>query len=230
MASMFGYATIKIQVNEKLFLKDPESSELGRRIINSSIGLIDQIGFEHFNFKKLAKEINSTEASVYRYFENKHKLLTYLVSWYWAWLEYRLDYNTHNIEDAERKLRVAISNLSEAVHFDPHFSHIDEAALYRIVVAESSKSFLTKEVGLANREGYFASYKSLCRKVTTIIEGVNPDFPFTKALVTTIIETAHQQKFLSEHFPSLTELRVGQNGNEEIQQYLETIVFKLLVA
>lgn len=228
MASMFGYATIKIQVNEKLYLKDPESSELGRNIINSSIALIDRIGFENFNFKKLATEINSTEASVYRYFENKHKLLTYLVSWYWAWLEYRLDYNTHNIEDPERKLRVAISNLSEAVHFDPHFSHIDEEALYRIVVAESSKSFLTKEVGQANREGYYASYKSLCRRVTAIVEGVNPEFPFTKALVTTIIDTAHQQKFLSENFPSLTELKVGQNGNQEIQHYLETIIFKLL--
>ncbi len=229
MASMLGYATIKIQVNEKLFLKDPESSELGRRIVNSSIGLIDRIGFEQFNFKKLATEIASTEASVYRYFENKQKLLTYLVSWYWAWLEYRLDYNTHNIEDPIRRLKVAISNLSEAVHYDPHFSHIDEEALYRIVVAESSKSFLTKEVATANREGYFASYKSLCRRVHTIIEDVNPEFPFTKALVTTIIDTAHQQRFLSEHFPSLTELRVSQNGNEEIKHYLETIIFKLLV-
>lgn len=228
MASMFGYATVKIQVNEKLFLKEPESSELGRRIINSSISLIDQLGFEQFNFKKLANDINSTEASVYRYFENKHKLLTYLVSWYWAWLEYRLDYNTHNIEDPVRKLKIAISNLSEAVHFDPHFFHIDEEALYRIVVAESSKSFLTKEVGLANREGYYASYKSLCRKVTEMVEDVNPEFPFAKALVSTMIDTAHQQKFLSEHFPSLTELRVSQNGNEEIRHYLETLIFKIL--
>ena len=48
MASMLGYATIKIQVNEKLFLKDPESSELGRRIVNSSIGLIDKIGIQNY--------------------------------------------------------------------------------------------------------------------------------------------------------------------------------------
>ncbi|MDH5608082.1 MAG: TetR/AcrR family transcriptional regulator, partial [Cyclobacteriaceae bacterium] len=41
--------------------------------------MIAQIGFERFNFKKLSTTINSTEASVYRYFKNKHQLLDYLI-------------------------------------------------------------------------------------------------------------------------------------------------------
>ena len=82
---------IKITLNKKLYLRDPQDSSLGKRIIKHSILLIDEIGFESFNFKKLAIQMESTEASVYRYFENKHMLLIYLVSWYWEWVSYLID-------------------------------------------------------------------------------------------------------------------------------------------
>ena len=65
---------IKIQVNPKTYVKDPETSTLGKRIIQNSILLIDEIGFEEFTFKKLGEKIGSNESSIYRYFENKHKL------------------------------------------------------------------------------------------------------------------------------------------------------------
>ncbi|MFT8175893.1 TetR/AcrR family transcriptional regulator, partial [Salmonella enterica] len=81
---------IVISVNPKLYVKNPESSELGRKIIQQSILLIDEIGFEAFTFKKLGERIGSNESSLYRYFENKHKLLLYLTSWYWGWMEYRV--------------------------------------------------------------------------------------------------------------------------------------------
>ncbi|MBL7759004.1 MAG: helix-turn-helix transcriptional regulator, partial [Chitinophagaceae bacterium] len=59
-------------MNTKLFLRDPEQSVLGRSIIQHSINMIHKVGFEDFTFKKLAQEIGTTEASIYRYFENKH--------------------------------------------------------------------------------------------------------------------------------------------------------------
>jgi len=71
--------SITIAINDSIYLRDPLKTSLGKRIIKNSILLIDDIGFEEFNFKKLAVFMNSTEASVYRYFENKYKLLTYLV-------------------------------------------------------------------------------------------------------------------------------------------------------
>eukprot|EP01031_Cornospumella_fuschlensis_P000390 gene390-492_t len=77
-------------MNGKLFLRDPESSDLGRRIIRQAILLIAEIGFEEMTFRKLANQIGTKEASIYRYFENKHRLLVYLVAWYWQWLEYQL--------------------------------------------------------------------------------------------------------------------------------------------
>ena len=82
--------SVKIAINEKLYLKDPESSELGKRIVEKSIVMINELGFDGFTFKKLGIAIKSNESSIYRYFENKHKLLLYLTSWYWGWLEYQL--------------------------------------------------------------------------------------------------------------------------------------------
>jgi len=91
-----------MQLNDNLYLRDPQNINLGKRIIQYSIILIDEIGFEAFNFKKLAKRIKSTEASVYRYFENKHKLLVYLLCWYWEWMKFRIDFNTMNILEANQ--------------------------------------------------------------------------------------------------------------------------------
>mgnify|MGYP000226091987 FL=1 len=39
---------LKIAVPDKIFIKDPETSDLGKRIIENSILLIDEIGFDNF--------------------------------------------------------------------------------------------------------------------------------------------------------------------------------------
>ena len=54
-------SNIIISVNDNLYVKTLETSELGKKIIQHSIILIDEIGFE-FTFKKLGeKKINSTK-------------------------------------------------------------------------------------------------------------------------------------------------------------------------
>ena len=75
---------IKFSLNNSLYSRDPQNTELGQRILKHSIILIDEIGLENFTFKKLAFEIESTEASMYRYFENKHQLLLFLTSLLWV--------------------------------------------------------------------------------------------------------------------------------------------------
>ena len=70
-------SNFKITINEKLYVKDPETSELGRNILQNSIILIDEMGFEAFTFKKLGEKIQSNESSIYRYFENKLHLVCY---------------------------------------------------------------------------------------------------------------------------------------------------------
>lgn len=218
---------IQIKISEKLFLRDPESTELGRKILPASIALIDQIGFERFTFKKLAKEIPTTEASLYRYFENKHKLLIYLISWYWSWLSYRLMFETHRIEGAEEKLRIAIRVFCHTVKMDISPSpELDIAALYRIVVAESPKAYLTKEVDEVNKEGAYLSYKAFCKSVAEFVREINPAFLYPTALVSTAVEAAHHQKYFSEHLPSLTE--VSNGSMTEVTDFLTDMIFRVV--
>ena len=104
---------LAFKLNHHLFLRDPQHTNLGQKIIHSSVELIDKLGFEQFTFKKLAEEINSTEASIYRYFENKHRLLVYLIAWYWNWMEYRIDIFTSGISDPQEKLKACLRLLAE---------------------------------------------------------------------------------------------------------------------
>ena len=121
--------------------------------------MIDALGFENFTFKKLALEMDSTEASMYRYFENKHKLLVYIISWYWAWLDIQISFKINNIKKPDERLKIIIKVLSESGIDDPQ-TEMNETALHRIVVAESSKAYLTKDVDLANKDGLYKEYKS----------------------------------------------------------------------
>jgi len=217
---------IQIKVSERIFLKDPESSELGKKIVSQGICLIDKMGFEHFTFKKLAEHIQSTEASVYRYFENKHKLLIYLLSWYWNWLEHRLSFGLYNVQSPHDRLQLAISIFSHTENSIPDFTGMDTQALYRIVVAESPKAYLTKEVDADNKEGYFLSYKRFCKQVASIIQEINPDYRYATALVSTAVESAHNQKYFSEHLPSLTEVSKGRM--EEVADFLTEMIFNVI--
>lgn len=219
---------IQIKINENIFLKDPDSTELGRNIITESIKLMDEIGFEAFTFKKLANHIKSTEASVYRYFENKHMLLLYLVSWYWNWLEYQMMLRTTNVDDPKERLKRLLALFSESVQMDPNFSHIDETALQGIVIRESSKAYQHKAVDAENSQGLFESYKRITESVVSIIKEINPNYAYPRALVSTIIESAHHQMYFAEHLPRLTEKNM--DDCENLRTFMEEMVFRTIQA
>lgn len=198
------FQSVRITINDKLYVKDPESSNLGKRIVEESILMINDFGFESFTFKKLGQKIGSNESSIYRYFENKHKLLLYLASWYWGWLEYQLVFATNSIPEANSKLERAIEIVTQATEIDLAFTHINEVLLNKIVINEYSKSYLTKEVDQENKDGYFVIYKRLVNRMSVMINEVNPDYPYSSSLASTIIEGALHQYFLMDHFSSLT--------------------------
>lgn len=216
--------SLKIGINEKIYVKDPESSDLGKRIVEQSILMIDEMGFESFTFKKLGSKIGSNESSIYRYFENKHKLLLYLTSWYWGWLEYQLVFSTNSIADPKIKLERAIEIVTKNTVEDSAFSHVNEVLLNKIVVNENSKSYLTKEVDTENKEGYFGIYKRLVTRISTMVEGVSPDYKYPSSLASTILEGSLHQHFLKDHFSSLTDCH---EDNDPTQYFLH-LVFTLL--
>ncbi|MCO5724541.1 TetR/AcrR family transcriptional regulator [Robiginitalea marina] len=215
---------VKIYVNEKTYVKDPESSDLGKRILLHGVRLISEVGFENFTFRKLGALIGSNESSIYRYFENKHKFLIYLTSWYWGWKEYQLVFTTNSIEDPSVKLERALEILTFPVETDSSFSHMDEVLLYQIVINEYSKSFLTKEVDRENKEGYFEIYKRMVHRLGDMISEVNPGYPYARSLASTVMEGALHQYFLMGHFPSLTDCR----NNHALYAYFRNLVFSSL--
>lgn len=198
-------SNFRIQVNPKIYVKDPESSDLGRRIIEHSIILIEEIGFENFTFKKLGDRIGSNESSIYRYFENKHKLMLYLSSWYWSWMEYRLVLSTSNIVNVEEKLRRAISIVTERIQDDKETVHINEATLNKIIITEFTKNLQTKEVDEENKEGFFLIYKRIINRIVSYIAEVNPEYPYAKSLASTIVEGSLHQHFLQQHLTTITD-------------------------
>ena len=223
-------AILTFKLSENLFVRDPQETELGRNIIQTSIKMIDKLGFEEFTFRKLATAMNSTEASVYRYFENKHKLLIYLIDWYWTWLEHQIDFHINNIKDPAERLRICLNKLAEEKSFDPGVAYVDEAALQRIVSAEFEKTFLTKQVDADNREGLFLPYKSLCKKVASIVLEVNPKYEFPHALVSTVLLTLKHQLYYAEHLPSLTDIKFDpKKHHKKLNQFLDGVVFKTIL-
>jgi AcrR family transcriptional regulator len=219
---------IKIALNDGIYLKDPQDSVLGRNILKHSIVLIDNVGFETFNFKKLAQEMGSTEASVYRYFENKHALLLYLVSWYWGWVSYLIKINTMNIEDPKKKLEIIIHSFVSASVDNPSTEYIDENKLHSIIIAEGTKAYRTKDVDKENGKGFFKNYKQLITTVADVILAINPKFKYPYALASSLFEMSNDHLYFAKHLPRLTDIKEEKNKHCEVENMLNYFSFKLL--
>jgi AcrR family transcriptional regulator len=216
---------IRIHLEPQFYLRNPEETELGRKIVSTSIRMIDEMGLEEFTFRKLAHEIGSTEASVYRYFESKHRLLIYLLAWHWRWLQYQIDYETHNLSDPHRKLDLILHLLARPDRRLEGMDHIDGAALLRIVISESPKGYFTKEVDDENKEGLFRNYKQLTQSIAQVITEVSASYPFPRALASTLIEASHQQTFFADHLPGLTDVSNLPDASHPLEEFLRMMVY-----
>jgi AcrR family transcriptional regulator len=214
-------------ISPELYTKNPDSSDLGKKIVSKSISMIDDLGFENFTFKKLGIEIGSNESSIYRYFESKHALLIYLINWYWSWIEYKIVFATLNINSPIEKLEKAIKILTEEVVEDNSFSYINEVILTKIIISESSKAYHTKEVDKENEKGFYKTYKNVVERVSSLVLEINPTFEYPHMLVSTVIEGAHHQRYFSKHLPSLTDFEEGKNN---IACFYNDLVFKIIKA
>lgn len=210
---------LRFELPEKLFIKDPQGSEYGHRLLANAIELINELGFEKFTFKKLAIKMASSEVSIYRYFENKHLLLVYLNCWYWEWVTYLIDLRTMNLTDGKLKLERAIHCMIHAKSESTLSDYINENLLFQVIMKESSKTYHISGVEEENKYGFFMPYKELVGRLAKIIEEINPKFSYAKSLGSTLFEMINNQLFYAEHLPRLTSL----NKNKRVSE-LETMV------
>ncbi len=210
-----------LTIPKGLYLKDPLQSKLGKKIISHSIILMAEIGFESFTFKKLAKEMGSNETSLYRYFENKHLLLLFLVVWYWNWVTYLIDYNTNNIDDPNRKLDLIIDNIVDATKENPSVDFVNEQKLHRIIITESSKAYHTKNIDEENKHGFYMNYKVLIQKIADVILEIDKKFPYPHSFASNLFEMANNEIFFAEHLPRLTDIKVKNENYDEVATLLK---------
>jgi hypothetical protein len=218
---------LQIKMNENLFLRDPQETELGKKLLYHSVLLIHDVGIENFYFKKLAEAAGTTEAGVYRYFENKQRLLIYLIAWYWNWLDYQISYITNNIRKPELKLKKIIHLLASPIKDDHSISYINESLLHQIVVEHGIKAYLTRQVTEDNQQHLFKPYKELCARIGGIMLECNPELKYPRSLSSSLIEMAHLQKFFKDNLPSLTDFP-NSKDESSVVTYLEFLVFSSL--
>ena len=218
---------VTFNISDKIYLRDPESSELGKLIVKNAIDLIYELGFENFTFKKLAIEMNTTEASIYRYFENKHRLLLYIINWYWCYLEFLLVFNLQNIKDPKTKLISIIDLLTKDMPDSSGKTDYSKKLLNQIVIAESSKVYLVKDVDQINKNDVFKPYKDLCAQISLIIKAYNPKYKYALSLSSSIIETSHHQMYFTKHLPRLTDIK-NTDYESYVKQFLNNLLFEVL--
>lgn len=218
---------LSFHVNEAIYLKDPEGTDLGKKIVKRSIDLINDLGFEAFTFKKLAIEIGTTEATIYRYFENKHRLLLYIINWYWCYMEFLLDFQLQNLTNPTLKIKTIVQLLTHDLPESSGGLDYNKKYLSQIVISESSKVYLVKEVAEINKNEVFKPYKDLCAKIAEVITSYNQAYLFPKSLSSTLIETAHHQQFFSQYLTKLTDIE-EKDKEKFAEKFLEDLVFKVL--
>lgn len=213
---------IQVKVNEKLYLRNPEISELGKNILSMGAKMIDEMGLEEFTFKKLATALSTNESSIYRYFESKHRLLLYFFEWYWRWMEYQLGFHTHHVEEPEKKIEIVIRVLMlKQENMIVPGEEINKESLHRIVIKEASKTYLTKHVMEDNEKQFFKPYKDFNSKLAEIIKAYSPNYKYARSLSSTLIEMSHYQYFFMYHLPSLTDFGSTKDENEMMNFLLD---------
>lgn len=212
-----------VQVRERVYTKDPSGTELGHRIVEASIRLIDELGFEAFTMAKLAKGLGTAEASVYRYFANKHRLLVYLVDWYWAWREIKLAFDTANIADKRERLERGIRSVSGPITERGRHEYVDLQALYRIATNESAKAIFTKGVEPGDKDGHFGSFVRLSHRLRDLILEAKPGHAHAHDLAALVLEGTGSLRFFHEQLPAL--FGKPAKGQDAVSDLLVHLVF-----
>lgn len=222
----FTQSKYSFTLNSGLYIKDPNASDAGRKILSHGADLILELGFEHFTLKKLADAAGITEATVYHYFKNKHRLLQYYAQLYWTWLEQQIKVFTAIELDAERRLFLMVRIIANIPDVAADPGVVNKSALRKLIINEGLKAYYHSRVDEDNGQRLFAPLKQLNRRLAEAIHEVNPAIEQPSALAATIIEMAHALDYYRDHLPSLTDEATKSEGG--IETFLKQLLKKAI--
>jgi hypothetical protein len=142
-------------------------------------------------------------------------------------MDFLLDFQLQNLTDQKIKLKTIIKLLTHELPINTGDLDYNIKFLNQIVITESSKVYLVKEVTEINKSEVFKPYKELCAKIAAVVSAYNKKYAYPKSLSSTIIEASHHQQFFSQHLPRLTDV-TPKNKNEFAYLFIENMVFGLL--
>ncbi|MCB0795383.1 MAG: TetR/AcrR family transcriptional regulator [Flavobacteriales bacterium] len=219
-------ARYHLEPESSLSLRDT-NSPLGQQIVQEGLGLMNELGLEAFNFRKLAERVGCTEATIYHYFKNKQRLLQYYFQLYWLWLDTHIDVTLRSNTGAREHMHGTIRALAGLWPEDALAAQVPPAALRELVINEGSKSFQHKNVDSDNAKQLFKPYKDLCARVADELRSCAPQVNHASSFATTLVEMAHSLEFAMHHLPALTELSVHKD-REELARFLIALTERYL--
>lgn len=215
---------LELHIPSCLYLKNPKDSALGNKIVMRSAQLIHSMGIEEFTFKKLSIAIGCTEATVYRYFENKHQLLLYIMNIFWGWHEYQIVFATQNLDSASVKLKRTIALLAK-----PEFNFLKDKKysqdVLQTAINEGIKIHLTRHLRDEIKTGGMESYYRLVKRISQFILELDASYPFPDALSAAIIDNALLQLFYKKYCPGISDASIS---HENIENFLTQLLPKKL--
>jgi AcrR family transcriptional regulator len=213
---------IRIHLNENLYLRDPEQTQAGQTIIEQGLNLFLEIGFESVTFKKLGEYSGITEATIYKYFGNKHRLLQYYFDLYWVWMKELLKLRLSQTSDPEKKLLEHLQILCGHWPENVLGTQVNPKFLRQLVINEGFKSFLNKNVDDDNKLLLFKPYKDYCHYLAECISEIDAAYPFARSLSTTFIEMSHSMEFYKEHLPSMINI-ADKEHSTDVLSFLKSL-------
>ncbi len=111
---------------------------------------------------------------------------------------------------------------------NPAIEYVNESVLHRVVIAEGTKAYHTKEVDKENNFGLFTNYKKLSLQVSKVVTELSPSFPYPRTLASNLFEMANNHIYFAQHLPKLTDVSVTDDNFDEVKKMLEFFAFKLL--
>jgi hypothetical protein len=142
-------------------------------------------------------------------------------------MEFLVTFKLENVSDKKEKLKNIVYLLTHELSESASQFDYNKKFLNQIVITESSKVYLVKEVAEINKNEVFKPYKDLCSKIAEVITQYNSSYKYPRSLSTTLIETSHHQQYFSVNLPRLTDIS-SKNNAEYTSQFIEELLFKVL--